>query len=66
MTSQKTWRVDRWPPLAWLETLIKLVGMLFGFVWSFLYGFIFGILVGLFYNGLLRSATETECYDVYG
>lgn len=31
MTSQMKWRIDRWPPLAWLETVIKLVGMLFGF-----------------------------------
>ena len=32
MTSQqiKSWHVGRWPPLAWLETLIKLAGLAVG------------------------------------
>jgi len=27
MTSQKSWHISHWPPLAWLETLIKLTAM---------------------------------------
>lgn len=29
--SRKAWRIERWPPLAWLETVLKLAGMWFGF-----------------------------------
>ena len=31
MKKEKKWRVDRWPLLAWGETVLKLAGMGFGF-----------------------------------
>ena len=27
MTSQKSWHISHWPPLAWLETIIKLIAI---------------------------------------
>jgi len=31
IANQKTWHIDRWPLLAWIETVIKLVAFIFSF-----------------------------------